>query len=30
VLRMLPPYIITEKEVDQGVKILGKLLAKVK
>jgi predicted acetylornithine/succinylornithine family transaminase len=30
VLRMLPPYIISEKEVDQGVKILGKLLAKVK
>ena len=30
VLRMLPPYIITEKEVDQGMKILGKLLAKVK
>ena len=25
VLRMLPPYIITEKEVDQAVKILGKM-----
>ncbi len=30
VLRFLPPYIITEKEVDQAVKILGKILAKVK
>ena len=30
VLRMLPPYIITEKEVDQAIKILGKLLAKLK
>jgi acetylornithine/succinyldiaminopimelate/putrescine aminotransferase len=30
VLRFLPPYIITEKEVDQGVKILGKILAKAK
>jgi acetylornithine/N-succinyldiaminopimelate aminotransferase len=29
VLRFLPPYIATEKEVDQAVKILGKLLAKV-
>jgi acetylornithine/N-succinyldiaminopimelate aminotransferase len=28
VLRFLPPYIATEKEVDQAVKILGKLLAK--
>jgi predicted acetylornithine/succinylornithine family transaminase len=28
VLRFLPPYIVTEKEVDQVVKILGKLLAK--
>jgi acetylornithine/succinyldiaminopimelate/putrescine aminotransferase len=28
VLRFLPPYITTEKEVDQAVKILGKLLAK--
>jgi acetylornithine/N-succinyldiaminopimelate aminotransferase len=25
VLRFLPPYIVTEKEVDQAVKILGKL-----
>jgi acetylornithine/N-succinyldiaminopimelate aminotransferase len=30
VLRFLPPYIVTEKEVDQAVKILGKLLAKLK
>jgi predicted acetylornithine/succinylornithine family transaminase len=30
VLRFLPPYIITEKEVDQGVKTLGKILAKLK
>ncbi len=30
VLRFLPPYIITEKEIDQAVKTLGKLLAKVK
>jgi predicted acetylornithine/succinylornithine family transaminase len=30
VLRFLPPYIVTEKEVDQGVKTLGKLFAKVK
>src|SRR5450756_1624574 len=30
VLRFLPPYIITEKEVDQGVKVLDKILAKVK
>jgi acetylornithine/N-succinyldiaminopimelate aminotransferase len=30
VLRFLPPYIITEKEVDQAVKILGRILAKVK
>jgi acetylornithine/N-succinyldiaminopimelate aminotransferase len=30
VLRFLPPYIITEKEVDQAVKILGKVLAQVK
>jgi predicted acetylornithine/succinylornithine family transaminase len=30
VLRFLPPYITTEKEVDQAVKILKKLLAKVK
>jgi acetylornithine/N-succinyldiaminopimelate aminotransferase len=30
VLRFLPPYIIGEKEVDQAVSILGKVLAKVK
>jgi len=30
VLRFLPPYIITEKEVDRGLKILGRILAKVK
>jgi acetylornithine/N-succinyldiaminopimelate aminotransferase len=30
VLRILPPYIVTEKEVDQAVKILGKIFAKVK
>ncbi|HUI77952.1 MAG TPA: aspartate aminotransferase family protein [Bryobacteraceae bacterium] len=28
VLRFLPPYIATEKEVDQAVRILGKLLTK--
>ena len=30
VLRFLPPYIITEKEVDQGVKTLGRILTKLK
>jgi predicted acetylornithine/succinylornithine family transaminase len=30
VLRFLPPYIVTEKEVDQVVKTLAKLFAKVK
>jgi acetylornithine/N-succinyldiaminopimelate aminotransferase len=30
VLRFLPPYIATEKEVDQAMKILGKVFAKVK
>lgn len=30
VLRFLPPYIATEKEVDQAVKILGKVLGKAK
>jgi acetylornithine/succinyldiaminopimelate/putrescine aminotransferase len=30
VLRFLPPYIATEKEIDQAVKILGKLFVKVK
>jgi len=30
VLRMLPPYIITEKDVDQAIRTLGKVFAKVK
>jgi predicted acetylornithine/succinylornithine family transaminase len=30
VLRFLPPYVVTEKEIDQAVKILGRLFAKVK
>jgi acetylornithine/N-succinyldiaminopimelate aminotransferase len=30
VLRFLPPYIVTEKEVDQAVRILGKVFSKVK
>lgn len=30
VLRFLPPYIVTEKEVDQAVKIVSKLVAKLK
>jgi acetylornithine/succinyldiaminopimelate/putrescine aminotransferase len=30
VLRFLPPYIVTEKEVDQAIKVLAKLFAKVK
>jgi acetylornithine/N-succinyldiaminopimelate aminotransferase len=30
VLRFLPPYIVTEKEADQAVKILSKLLGKLK
>jgi predicted acetylornithine/succinylornithine family transaminase len=30
VLRFLPPYIVTEKEVDQALKILGRLFAKIK
>ncbi len=29
ILRFLPPYIATEKEVDQAVKILGRLFAKL-
>lgn len=29
VLRFLPPYIATEKEIDQAVKVLAKLFAKV-
>ena len=30
VLRMLPPYILLEKDVDQSIKILNRLLSKVK
>jgi predicted acetylornithine/succinylornithine family transaminase len=30
VLRFLPPYIATEKEVDQAVKVIARLFAKVK
>jgi acetylornithine/succinyldiaminopimelate/putrescine aminotransferase len=30
VLRFLPPYIATEKDVDQAVKVLAKLFSKVK
>ena len=30
VLRFLPPYIVTEREVDVAVKILAKLFSKVK
>jgi acetylornithine/N-succinyldiaminopimelate aminotransferase len=30
VLRFLPPYITTEKEVDQAMKIVGKLISKLK
>ena len=30
VLRFLPPYIVTEKEIDQAVKIVGRLISKVK
>jgi predicted acetylornithine/succinylornithine family transaminase len=30
VLRFLPPYIVTEREVDAGLKTLGKILAKQK
>jgi acetylornithine/succinyldiaminopimelate/putrescine aminotransferase len=30
VLRFLPPYIVTEKEVDQSLKVLAKLLPKLK
>ena len=29
VLRMLPPYNVTEKEIDKAVKVLGKLFAKI-
>jgi predicted acetylornithine/succinylornithine family transaminase len=30
VLRFLPPYTVSEKEIDQAVKVLGKVLGKVK
>ena len=30
VLRFLPPYIVTEREVDQAIKVLQKVLAKAK
>ena len=30
VLRFLPPYITSEKDVDQAVRIIGKLIAKLK
>jgi acetylornithine/succinyldiaminopimelate/putrescine aminotransferase len=30
VLRFLPPYIISEKEIDRAVKMLGRVLKKVK
>jgi predicted acetylornithine/succinylornithine family transaminase len=30
VLRFLPPFTVTEKEIDKAVKVLGKLFAKVK
>jgi predicted acetylornithine/succinylornithine family transaminase len=30
VLRFLPPYIVTEREVDQAVKIIGRILSKIK
>ncbi len=30
VLRLLPPYIVTEREVDSAVKVLGKIFAKQK
>jgi len=30
VLRFLPPYVITEQEIDRAVKILAKLFKKVK
>jgi acetylornithine/succinyldiaminopimelate/putrescine aminotransferase len=29
VLRFLPPYIVTEKEIDQALKVLAKLFAKI-
>jgi len=30
VLRFLPPYIVTERDVDAAVKVLGKIFAKQK
>ena len=30
VLRFLPPYIVTEKEVDAAMKVLGKIFSKQK
>ena len=30
VLRFLPPYNVSEKEIDQAVKVLGKVFGKVK
>ena len=30
VLRFLPPYIVTERDVDTAVKVLGKIFAKQK
>jgi acetylornithine/succinyldiaminopimelate/putrescine aminotransferase len=30
VLRFLPPYNVSEKEIDSAIKVLGKLFAKVK
>ena len=30
VLRFLPPYNVSEKEIDQAVKMLGKVFGKVK
>jgi len=30
VLRFLPPYIVTEKEVDRAIRILRKAMAKAK
>jgi acetylornithine/succinyldiaminopimelate/putrescine aminotransferase len=30
VLRFLPPYTVSEKEIDQAVKVLGKVFGKVK
>jgi acetylornithine/succinyldiaminopimelate/putrescine aminotransferase len=30
VLRFLPPYTVTEKEIDRAVKVLGKLFGRLK